>query len=82
MMFLRDAPCLERVMRLAPSLTHALNLGSTLYELNRLDEAERALREALVHDPRSIDAKELLAQVLAGRDQYDEALTLVSASYR
>jgi tetratricopeptide (TPR) repeat protein len=70
------APCQERAMRLARSLTHGLNLGSTLYELNRLEEAERVLREALVHDPRSIDAMELLVQVLAGQDRYDEAIKL------
>jgi tetratricopeptide (TPR) repeat protein len=70
------ASCLERAMRLAPSLLHALNLGETLYELNRLDEAERVLRESLVLDPRSIEAKETLAMALAGQDRYDDALTL------
>ena len=63
------APCQERAMRLAPSLLHGLNLGETLYELNRLDEAERVLRECLVIDPRSTDAKEALAMVLAGMDR-------------
>ena len=63
-------------MRLAPSLTHGLNLGSTLYDLNRLDEAERVLRDALALDPRSADAKELLALVLAGQDRYDEAIKI------
>jgi tetratricopeptide (TPR) repeat protein len=70
------APCQERAIRLAPSLTHGLNLGSTLYELNRLDEAERVLRDALGLDPRSADAKELLALVLAGQDRYDEAIKI------
>jgi tetratricopeptide (TPR) repeat protein len=70
------APCQERAMRLAPSLLHGLNLGETLYELNRLDEAERVLRECLVIDPQSTDAKETLAMVLAGQDRYEEALTL------
>src|SRR5688572_7679163 len=55
------APCQERAMRLTPSVTHALSLASTLYELNRLDEAERVLRDAVLLDPRSTDAKELLA---------------------
>lgn len=70
------APCQERAMRLAPSLTHGLNLGSTLYELNRLEEAERVLRDVLVLDPRSVDAKESLAMVLTGQDRYDEAITI------
>jgi tetratricopeptide (TPR) repeat protein len=70
------APCQERAMRLAPSLTHGLNLGSTLYELNRLEEAERVLRDVLVLDPRSVDAKELLATVLTGQDRYDEAIKI------
>jgi tetratricopeptide (TPR) repeat protein len=70
------APCQERAMRLAPSLTHGLNLGSTLYELNRLEEAERVLRDVLVLDHRSVDAKELLATVLTGQDRYDEAIKI------
>jgi tetratricopeptide (TPR) repeat protein len=73
----RDAaPCQERAMRLAPSVTHALNLASTSYELNRLDEAERVLRAAVALEPQSADVKELLATVLAGKDSYDEAITL------
>jgi tetratricopeptide (TPR) repeat protein len=47
-----------------------------LYELNRLDEAERMLRDAVVIDPQSADAKELLATVLAGQDRYDEAIKI------
>jgi tetratricopeptide (TPR) repeat protein len=70
------APCQERAMRLAPSVTHALNLASTLYELNRLDEGERVLRDAVALEPQSADVKELLATVLAGKDSYDEAITL------
>ncbi len=70
------APCQERAMRLAPSLLHGLNLGDTLYELNRLDEAERVLRDSLVIDPRSTEVKEALSVVLAGQDRYDDALTL------
>jgi tetratricopeptide (TPR) repeat protein len=70
------APCQQRAMRLAPSLVHGLNLGSTLYELGRLEEAERVLRNCLVIDPGSIDAKEALAVVLTGQDRYDDALTL------
>jgi tetratricopeptide (TPR) repeat protein len=73
----RDAaPCQERALRLAPGLTHALNLASTFYELNRLDEAERVLRDAVDVAPQSADAKALLANVLAGQDRYDEAVTM------
>ena len=75
------APCLERAMRLAPTLTNGVELGLTLYELNRLEEAERAIRDALVHDPQSIDAKELLAQIMSGQDRHDEAVTLAREIY-
>lgn len=74
------APCLERAMRLAPNVTHALDLASTLYELNRLDEAERVLRDAVVLDPRSADVKEWLATVLAGQERYDEAIAIARAT--
>jgi len=47
-----------------------------LNELNRLDEAERVLRDAVVLDPRSADVKELLATVLAGQERYDEAIKI------
>src|SRR5688500_5489202 len=70
------ASCQERALRLAPNVTHALNLASTLNELNRLDEAERVLRDAVVLDPRSADVKELLATVLAGQERYDEAIKI------
>jgi tetratricopeptide (TPR) repeat protein len=70
------APCQERAMRSALSSLRGLNLAETLYELNRLEEAERVLREALAIDRRSTDVKELLAMVLAGLDRYEEALTL------
>ncbi len=70
------APCQERAVRLAPSVTHALNLASTLYELNRLTEAERVLRDAVALDSRSVDARESLATVLAGQDRYDEAIRI------
>jgi tetratricopeptide (TPR) repeat protein len=70
------APCQERAMRLAPSVTHAVNLASTLYELKRLEEAESVLRDASMLDPRSADAKEWLAMVLTGQDRYEEAITL------
>lgn len=70
------APCQERAMRLAPSVLHGRNLGETLYELNRLDEAERVLRDCLAIEPRSTDVKEALAVILAGQDRYDDALTL------
>ena len=70
------ASCQERALRLAPNVTSALNLASTLYELNRLEEAERVLRDAVLLDPRSAEVKEWLAMVLAGQDRYDEAVTM------
>jgi tetratricopeptide (TPR) repeat protein len=69
-------PCLERAMRLAPSALHGGYLGWTLLWLNRLDEAERALRNTLLIDSRATDVKLALAQVLAGQDRHDEALTI------
>ena len=74
------APCQERAMRLSPSLTNGLNLASTLHQMNRLDEAELVLRDALVRDPGSPDAKALLALVLTGQDRYDEATRLARKS--
>ncbi|MGB2715430.1 MAG: tetratricopeptide repeat protein [Vicinamibacterales bacterium] len=44
--------------------------------MNRLEEAERVLRDVVVLDPRSVDAKELLATVLTGQDRYDEAIKI------
>jgi tetratricopeptide (TPR) repeat protein len=70
------APCQERAMRLSPSVPQGLDLGATLYELDRLDEAERVLRESLALDPESAEAKEMLAQVLAGQDRCDDATRL------
>jgi tetratricopeptide (TPR) repeat protein len=70
------AACQERVMRLQPSVTHGLELGGTLYELNRLDDAERVVREALAIDSRSTDAKGLLAMVLSDQDRHSEAIEL------
>jgi tetratricopeptide (TPR) repeat protein len=73
----KDAvPCQERAMRFAPSAEHGLQLGETLLWLNRLDEAERVLRECLAIDPRSTDIKEDLALVLASQDRREEALAL------
>lgn len=73
------APCQERAMRLAPGIEHGLNLATTLHELDRLDDAERVLRQCLVIDPHSSDVRERLAAVLAGCDRYDEALALARA---
>jgi tetratricopeptide (TPR) repeat protein len=70
------AACQERVMRLQPSVTHGLELGGTLYELNRLEDAERVLREALAIDSQSTDAKGLLAMVLSDQDRHSEAIEL------
>ena len=68
------AACQERVMRLRPSVTHSLELGATLYELNRTEEAERVVRQALAIDPHSIEARGLLAHVLSDQDRHSEAV--------
>lgn len=71
----RDAaPCLERAMRLAPSVARALDLAAAFYEVNRMAEAERVLRDALSLDPGSSEVREMLATVLAAQDRFDEAL--------
>jgi tetratricopeptide (TPR) repeat protein len=73
----RDAAhCQQRAMRLAPDLERGLGLFDILYELNRLDEAERTARECLAIDPRSTDAKERLAVALADQDRLDDAMAL------
>ncbi len=70
------APCQERAVRLSPSVHNRHNLAWTLYELKRLDEAERVLLDALPHEPQSSDVKRTLAYVLTAQDRYDEALRL------
>jgi tetratricopeptide (TPR) repeat protein len=73
----RDAaPCLERSLRLAPSLAYSLILANTLFELNRLEDAERVTRAALELNPQALDGKETLARILTGQDRHQEALEL------
>ncbi len=74
------APCQERAVRLAPDATRIVHFASTLYELSRLSEAERVLRDAVVTDPRSVEVRDWLAMVLAGQDRYEEAIAVVRGS--
>lgn len=74
---------LERAMRLTPSLVIGLHRGHALYELNRLQEAERVLRDTLALDVGTTNAEELklmvrewLALVIADQGQHDEAIAL------
>ncbi len=74
------APCQERAVRLAPDATRIVHFASTLYELSRLSEAERVLRDAVVTNPRSVDVRDWLAMVLAGQDRYEEAIAVARAN--
>jgi tetratricopeptide (TPR) repeat protein len=65
--------CQERVMRLEPSAVHGLELGATLHDLNRLDEAEYVVRKVLRLDPRRADATELLHRILSDRHRKEDA---------
>jgi tetratricopeptide (TPR) repeat protein len=70
------AACQERVMRLAPCVLHGLELGETLYELNRLDEAEQVVRQVLALEPRSANATGLLAQIVTEQGRHEEGVHL------
>jgi TolB-like protein/Tfp pilus assembly protein PilF len=65
-----------RALELAPTLTAtAINFSySTLRALGRLDDAERLLRQALVYDPLSVDARRELAATLLQSGRYEEAI--------
>ncbi len=52
----------------------ALNLGTLLIKLNRLDEAEPHLREALRHDSKFAHARYQLGSLLEKRNKYGEAI--------
>lgn len=68
--------CLERVERAAPSTAHTIELIEALTELDRLDEAKRVVDAALERAPHSVELRERLADVLAGLDRHEEAITL------
>ncbi len=75
---------LERARSLDPlDSTVAYDLGLVLRQLERLDEAEAAYREALRLDPRHVDARNNLGFLLANtgrpepaRQEYERALAL------
>ena len=73
----RDAiPCFERVRRLSPTLGRGIQVAWALMEVNRLDEAEALLREALAADPVCVDTRERLAETLARLKRHDESISL------
>ena len=74
------APCFERAWRLAPNLQNGVDFVDTLFELNRLDEAERVVRDTCALNGKSIEARNRLALVLSGLDRYDEALEIARAT--
>ena len=77
----RDAVrCFERVRRLSPTLGRGIEVAYALMEVNRLDEAEALLHEALAADPECVDAKELLAETLARLKRHDESIQLARDS--
>jgi tetratricopeptide (TPR) repeat protein len=65
-----------------PSAWPHLNLAITLQFLNRLDEAEAQLHEALRLDPRLAQAQYQLGTVLEARDQLDAAVTALREASR
>ena len=70
------AACLERVMRLEPTVSDALNLAEVLSELSRFDEAELLLRRALGMDPNSVQVKASLAWALCALERQNEAIAV------
>jgi tetratricopeptide (TPR) repeat protein len=77
----------ERAMRLNRTRTPSspwppLNLGALLVKLNRLEEAEQNLREALRYDPQFPQAHYQLGLVLEKQKRDREALAALEAAIR
>lgn len=66
--------------RSRPSPWPPLNLGALLVKLNRLEEAEESLREALRYDPRFPQAHYQLGLALEKQKKDREALTALEAA--
>lgn len=60
------------------NLAALIGLGNTHHSLNELERAEAALRRALELDANSVIVLNNLAQTLADRGLYDEALALIT----
>ena len=68
-------------MRLAPGDERArVALGSALIEAGRLEDAERALRDAIARLPASGDARWALADVYERQDRGTEAIRVLEES--
>ncbi|MDO8605318.1 MAG: tetratricopeptide repeat-containing glycosyltransferase family protein [Phaeospirillum sp.] len=63
----------RRAIALADSAERQYNLGNALYAVLRLDEAEEAFTQALVHDPGNLDAAVNLSAVQRDRGRLTEA---------
>ncbi len=64
-------------MDLAPTSTHASNLATVLFELERFDEAEKALSRAIELDPAATHLRIRLAMALAYRSAYERAFAVL-----
>lgn len=62
----------------APSPWPSLNLGTMLYRLGRMDEAEQYLRDAVRIDPQLAQAQYQLGSLLDSQGRLDEALKCIS----
>ena len=70
-------------LAIAPDYTAArYNLGLTLRELNRLEEAEAQFRQIHEQDPRDVDALFNLADLLSVQARYSESLAHFRAAIK
>jgi signal transduction histidine kinase/TolA-binding protein len=72
----------QKALSLAPNADTLARYGRLLYHQRRLSEAERAFREALEENPRHLDARWGLAEVLLARGDLPQAEALVRGVLR
>jgi tetratricopeptide (TPR) repeat protein len=73
-------PWLQRAAEGQPSAIHLYNLADALFEVGRLAEAERVLRDGLAKAADSVRLRTLLAAVLGDQNRSEEALELLDGT--
>ena len=74
-------PAIERALRgPSPPPTAQADRGATLRALGRIEEAEQALRIAVLEHPEDTEARRQLASLLAGQGQFEAAATVLQAA--
>jgi cytochrome c-type biogenesis protein CcmH/NrfG len=71
---------LRRALTLAPNFVEAaFDLGSALYQMGHFEEAEKALKRALMVTPKAAQLRLLLANVFVKERKYQQALAEIDA---